>query len=81
MKTEKEALVRVNTRISSDLNDWLDRESAKTGLSKSSIMMIATENYRREKDAFLMMADIGQLVDKLDDIEKAVKGDHSEKND
>lgn len=81
MKKEKEALVRVNTRISADLNDWLDRESSRTGLSKSSIMMIATENYRREKDAFLMMADIGQLVDKLDDIEKAVKGDHSEKND
>ena len=82
MEKEKEALVRVNTRISADLNDWLDRESSRTGLSNSSIMMIVTENYRREKDAFLMMADIGQLVDKLDDIERAVKsGDHTKKSD
>lgn len=65
MTKEKEALVRVNTRISSELNNWLDNESAKTGLSKSSIMMIATENYRREKDTFSMMADIGQLVNML----------------
>ena len=66
-------LIRVNTRISADLNNWLDNESKRTGLSKSSIMMIATENYRREKEAFGMMADIGQLVERMDEFEKVIK--------
>lgn len=66
-------LVRVGTRISNDLNDWLDVESSRTGLSKSSIMMMATENYRREKEAMGMMADIGDLVAKINELELAIK--------
>lgn len=69
---EKE-LVRVNTRISYDLNEWLDDEAKRTGLSKSSIMMIATENYRKEKDAFKMMSDMGQLVSKMDEMKDIIQ--------
>ncbi len=70
---EDVGLVRVNTRISTDLNNWLDNESKKTGLSKSSIMMMATENHRREKEAMGMMADIGDLVTKINELELAIK--------
>lgn len=66
-------MVRVNTRISSELNDWLDIESKRSGLSKSAIMMISTENYRREKDAFGMMADMGQLVQKIENLETMIE--------
>lgn len=66
-------LVRVNTRIPLDLNEWLDAQSKRTGVSKSSIMMMATENYRREKEAMGMMADIGQLVAKIEQLEMAVQ--------
>lgn len=71
--SENVDLVRVGARISVDLNDWLDKESKKTGLSKSSIVMIATENYRREKEAMGMMADMGQLVEKINQLEEVVK--------
>ncbi len=71
--TEKSEMVRVNTRISADLNKWLDAESLRSGLSKSAIMMIATENYRREKEAIGAMADMGQLVSKIEQLEIAIQ--------
>lgn len=70
---EKLEMARLNTRVSMDLNNWLDAESARSGLSKSAIMMIAAENYRREKEAFGMMADMGELVAKIEKLERAVE--------
>lgn len=66
-------MVRVNTRLSVNLNDWLDEESKGSGLSKSSIIMMATENYRREKEVFQGMADMGQLVAKIEELERAIE--------
>lgn len=71
--TEKSEMVRVNTRISEELNDWLNRESERSGLSKSAIMMMATENYRREKEAFGMMSDMGELVAKIENLERVIQ--------
>lgn len=65
--------VRVNTRISADLNEWLDNESIRTGLSKSAIMMVATENYRKEQEVLNRMADMGELVAKIEQLEKSIK--------
>lgn len=75
---------RVNVRISSSLNEWLDEEAKKTGLTKTAIMMMATEDYRKTKEAMTMFADIGQLVaviensnrnldNRLHELEKALK--------
>lgn len=69
---EKE-MVRINTRMPHDLNEWLDEEAARTGLSKSAIVMMATENHRREKEAFKSMADLGELVNKIEQLEKTVQ--------
>lgn len=66
-------MVRVNTRISKTLNDWLDEESKRTGLSKSALIMLAGENYMREKVAMEMMTDIGTLWQKLDEVQQAVE--------
>ena len=57
---------RVNVRISSSLNEWLDEEAKKTGLTKTAIMMMATEDYRKQKEAMTMFADIGQLVNVIE---------------
>lgn len=38
-------MVRVNTRISTEINEWLDERSDKTGVPKSSIIHIALEQY------------------------------------
>lgn len=62
-------LVRINTRIAADLNSWLDEHSAKTGMSKSVIMMIAAENYRKEHQAFGAMEQMALVVDKLEKLE------------
>ena len=59
--------------VAVDLNDWLDKESSRTGLSKSAIVMMAVENYRREKEAIGAMADMGQLVAKIEQLEKAAE--------
>lgn len=66
-------LVRVNTRISKKANDWLDLESKEYGIPKSTLILLAVENYIREKEAMGMMADIGDLVAKIDSLERAVK--------
>jgi len=66
-------MVRVNTRISAKSNDWLDIESKNSGVSKSTLILLAVENYIREKEAFTMMADMGQLVAKIDELEKSIQ--------
>ena len=63
-------MVRVNTRISSTLNDWLDNESKTTGVPKSTLVMLALEGYREKRIAMEGMLDMATIVDKLEKIEK-----------
>lgn len=55
-------MVRVNTRISADMNAWLDSETEKNGIPKSTQILLALENYRREKDAMKAMQSIQEIV-------------------
>lgn len=66
-------LVRVNTRISKKANDWLDKESGESGIPKSTLVLLAIENYIREKDAMEMMADMGEIMAKIENLEKTVE--------
>ena len=67
-------MVRVNTRISSELNDWLDKESIRTGVPKSTIIHLALTTYMQQQRAICSMEEI---VKRLDRIEKQIG--HSEK--
>jgi len=60
-------VVRINTRISSKLNDWLDVTSIETGLSKSSIVMIAVEQYKMQTQAINVMDEILIRLKSLED--------------
>ena len=60
-------VVRINTRISSKLNDWLDATSIDTGLSKSSIVMIAVEQYKMQTQAINVMDEILIRLKSLED--------------
>lgn len=71
--TEKLDMVRVNTRISQRANEWLDRESGVSGVPKSTLILLAIENYIREKEAFQAMADMGELVAKIEELEETIK--------
>lgn len=63
-------MVRVNTRISSVLNEWLDKESKVTGVPKSTLVMLALENFYKEREVLKSMSDMGELMQKLNEIEK-----------
>ncbi len=65
-------MVRVNTRISRALNDWLDKQSKETGVPKSTLIMLALENFYREKEVLSKMSDMGYLIQKLEEIEKKI---------
>jgi len=61
-----EQLVRINTRISSALNDWLDSTSLETGLSKSAIVMMAVEQYKMQSQALTTMDEVLKRLKKLE---------------
>lgn len=44
-------MVRVNTRISAEINDWLDARSKRTGVPKSAIIHIALEQYMTQLES------------------------------
>ena len=64
---------RLNTRLPDELNDWLDIESARTGLSKNAIVLFSIENYRKEKEVLTSMANMGELVAKIEQMEKVIQ--------
>lgn len=66
---EKE-MVRINTRISSYANEWLDSRAKETGLSKSSLVMLAVEQYIQQVDAMKSMSDVSVLLSRLEEIER-----------
>lgn len=55
---------RINVRVSAELNDWLDKESKETGISKTSIVAFATEQYRQQKNTTVSMPEMIELIKK-----------------
>ncbi|GEK92227.1 hypothetical protein AKA01nite_18490 [Alkalibacterium kapii] len=62
-------MVRVNTRVSADMNSWLDSETEKTGIPKSTQIMIALEQYKTQKEAMKTMQEILALAKEKGDTE------------
>lgn len=58
-------MLRVNTRISKQLNEWLDKYSEESGLPKSTLIFLAIENYRREIETMDKMSDLKVLIEEL----------------
>lgn len=80
---EQREAVRVNTRISAEINDWLDLRAKKTGIPKSSIIHIALEQYvmqLRSVDALeLSQGTLRDLFAKVEQIDKKLSsGDVTE---
>ena len=68
-------MVRVNTRISNELNIWLDEESKRTGVPKSTLIHLALTMYMQQRKAISSMEEI---IKRLDRIEKSVKAEEVE---
>lgn len=43
-------MVRVNTLVPLDLNEWLNQVSEKRGIPKSTLITMALEKYRDEQE-------------------------------
>lgn len=76
---EPKKLQRVNSRLGYTQNKWLDEESGRTGISKSSLIQMAVEQYIAQKQALNAMYDVSEMVEKLDNIEKALRYHGTEK--
>lgn len=56
-------VVRVGTKLSDDLNNWFDSHSEKTGISKSSLIALACESYRKEQELVTNIPKFMQIKD------------------
>lgn len=54
--------VRLNTRVSADTNEWLDKKSEELAISKSALVAMAVENWRKEVETVAVMP---ALLEKL----------------
>ena len=66
-------MVRVNTRISKNLNDWLDEQTEETGLPKSTQIMLAIENYQQQKQAKGQLTELSILIEKMQGLTEKIK--------
>lgn len=62
-------MYRVNTRIGVDANEWLDEESKRTGVPKSTLIHLAVEQYIQQKEVMSKMAGMGAVEHLLERIE------------
>lgn len=57
--------VRLGTRISVELNEWLDKKSDEMGISKSALVAVAVENYRKETETVQALPTLLKELEKM----------------
>lgn len=65
-------LIRVNSRLSAELNDFLDKRSAETGVSKSTLIYLAVESYAEKHKVLGAMEMMPMILSKLEALEEKV---------
>lgn len=65
-------LFRLNVRVSKENNDYLEKKSTETGISKSALVQIAVEQYRQQSEAVRAMNSMEKYVDQLEQIKREV---------
>jgi len=61
-------LVRVNTRIGVHHNEWLDKESERTGVSKSSLIQLAIDSYKMQNEVIYTLDQMTKKIDSLENL-------------
>lgn len=72
MKAMTDQLFRLNVRVSKENNDYLEKKSTETGISKSALVQIAVEQYRQQSEAVRAMNSMEKYVDQLEQIKREV---------
>lgn len=62
-------MIRINTRVSPEMMEWIEKRTEETGIPKSTIIMLALEEYRKQHQALDMVTVLGDLVERLHNIE------------
>jgi predicted DNA-binding protein len=65
-------MVRINTRISKTLNDWLDKRSRETGVPKSTLVFLAIEQYMQQQKAMDMVEGLSSVVEAIKGLESKI---------
>ena len=64
-------MVRLNTRVSKEVNDWLDHKSAKTGVPKSTLIYLALEQYIQQQHVVNELPKMMEMMDELKKLKQA----------
>lgn len=70
--SEENKLFRLNVRVSKENNDYLEKKSMQTGISKSALVQIAVEQYRQQNEAVQAMNNMQKYVDQLEQVQREV---------
>ena len=62
-------MIRINTRVSPEMMAWIEKRTEETGIPKSTIIMLALEEYRKQHQALDMVAVLNELVTRLESVE------------
>lgn len=65
--------MRVGTTISMEMNEWLDEQSVKTGLTKSALILVSIENYKNQKEAQGQLNELSLLVEEMKKLAEQVE--------
>lgn len=65
-------MVRINTRISKTLNDWLDKRSKETGVPKSTLVFLAIEQYMQQQKTLDMVECLSSAVEAVKGLESKI---------
>jgi len=58
-------MVRITTRISKEVNDWLDNKTARTGIPKSTLIYLALEQYIQQQTAVTEMPKMLEIYEEM----------------
>jgi hypothetical protein len=70
-------MVRLTTRINTQLNEWFDERSKETGIPKSTLIFMALDTHVQQQKAMESMRDINKLqllMDEMDNLKKELQG-------
>lgn len=69
-------MVRINTRISKTLNDWLDAKSEATGVPKSTLVFMSLDATMQQEKAMDLVKDatmLQTLIQEIQTLKKSVE--------
>jgi len=65
---------RKNIKLSDDLAIWFEERAEQIGMSQTSLMALACQQYREQQEAMQFMRTLDGKIDKLENMKNQLKG-------